>query len=113
MARHPDKVLLLFGPFPPPPLRQAVRFLCFAVLAVLPGLVTGCSRGEESRPAENRLSQLEAEVGRQREASAKAVAEYAPKVPGRLDDLTLPAADLLRQLPGVVEVEALVSPARP
>jgi hypothetical protein len=89
------------------------RHFCFAVLAALAGAAAGCSRGEESRPAEGRLSRLQAEVERQREASAKAAADYAPKVKGPLDDLTAPAADLLRQLPGVVEVEALVSPAKP
>jgi hypothetical protein len=89
------------------------RPFCSVVLAALACAAAGCSRAPESPPAEERLSRLEGEAERQRDASAKAAADYAPKVPGRLDDLTAPAADLLRQLPGVVEVEALVSPARP
>jgi hypothetical protein len=111
MPRHPDKVRLLFGPYTPPPLRNGRS--CFAVLAALACATAGCSSGGESQPAEGRLSRLQAEVERHREASAKAAADYAPKVKGRLDDLAAPAADLLRQLPGVVEVEALVSPAKP
>lgn len=43
--------------------------------------------------------------------AAKTVAGYTPANLGRIDDLSLPAADLLRQLPGVVEVEA-VPPAK-
>src|SRR5262245_23603232 len=89
------------------------RHFCIAILAALAGAAAGCSRGGDSQPAEGRLSRLQAEVERQREASAKGLAGYAPKVRGRLDDLTTPAAHLLRQLPGVVEVEALVSPAKP
>src|SRR5262245_39942469 len=37
----------------------------------------------------------------------------APKVDWRIDDLSTPAAELLRQLPGVVEVEVLVAPPNP
>jgi hypothetical protein len=88
------------------------RLLSFLALATLAG-AAGCSRGDEGRPAQGRLGRLEGQVERQREASANAVADYAPKVPGRLDDLTAPVADLLRELPGVVQVEALVSPAKP
>src|SRR5262249_9969003 len=46
-------------------------------------------------------------------ASERAVVEYKPKVSGRLDDLTTSAEALLRQLPGVVQVDTSVSVARP
>jgi hypothetical protein len=111
MPRHPDRVRLLFGPYQPPPLRKGHS--CFAILAALACAAAGCSSGGEGQPTEGRLSRLQVQVERQREASAKAAADYAPKVRGRLDDLTPPVADLLRQVPGVVEVEALVSPAKP
>jgi hypothetical protein len=39
--------------------------------------------------------------------------EYAPKIVGRIDDLAIPAADVLRQLPGVMDLEALVTAPRP
>ena len=37
--------------------------------------------------------------------TARAVAVYSPKTQGRIDDLTAPAVDILRGLPGVVRVE--------
>jgi hypothetical protein len=37
----------------------------------------------------------------------------APKLAGRLDDLAVPVADLLRQLPGVADVKVLVRAAKP
>jgi hypothetical protein len=46
--------------------------------------------------------QVEQEEGR----AKKVVADYNPAAPGRIDDLATPVAELLRQLPGVVEVEA-------
>jgi hypothetical protein len=100
VARHPDKVRLLS------------RLFSFLAIATLAG-TAGCSRGDESHPAEGRLSRLQGEVERQKKASAKAVADYASKVRGQLDDLTVPAVDLLRQLPGVVEMETLVAVAKP
>jgi hypothetical protein len=72
MLRHPDKVNLL------------PRLFSFLALAVVAG-AAGCSRGEEPRTAEGRLSRLQAEVERQREANPKAAAEYAPQLRGRLD----------------------------
>jgi hypothetical protein len=47
-----------------------------------------------------------------RRETADAVNAYTPKVKGRIDDLALPIADLLRQLPGVATVEVLVAPAK-
>lgn len=45
-------------------------------------------------------------VAEEEERAAKLVADYTPSTPGQIDDLSAPAADLLRQLPGVADVEA-------
>ncbi len=45
--------------------------------------------------------------------SAQVAAEYQPSIPGRLDDLTIPAEALVRGLPGVVGVEVAVSSLKP
>jgi hypothetical protein len=41
------------------------------------------------------------------------VKAYVPKVNGRIDDLSTPAAEILRQLPGVAKVEVLVAAKKP
>ena len=66
-----------------------------------------------SRPAstEDRRHKLKELVARQEKESAQAVASYLPKNKTRVDDLDSPVADLLRQLPGVVEVEVAVEVA--
>jgi hypothetical protein len=76
-------------------------------------LLAGCSKSGREPAAEDRILRLERQVEPQRKASAQAVAGYAPKLAGRLDDLAVPAADLLRQLPGVADVEVLVRVAKP
>jgi hypothetical protein len=73
----------------------------------------GCAKAGHEPNGESRLQWLEQQIEPQRKASAQAVAAYTPKLAGRLDDLTVPAADLLRQLPGVAEVEVLVRAAKP
>jgi hypothetical protein len=49
----------------------------------------------------------------ERWSSAEAVDVYAPKVTGRIDELAAPASDILHQLPGVADVEVLVSSPKP
>jgi hypothetical protein len=52
-------------------------------------------------------------VVRQRRETDEAVPAYVPAVAGDLDDLSCPAADILKRLPGVVEVEVLDAAPRP
>jgi len=73
-------------------------------------LVAGCNHAPPASTP--KLADLQAQVERQRRVSDQAVASYTPRVAGRIDDLSVPAADLLRQLPGVAEVEVLVAPAK-
>jgi hypothetical protein len=42
----------------------------------------------------------------------KSTDDFAPKVQGRLDDLAVPATDIVRQLPGVASVEQPLQPAK-
>ena len=59
-----------------------------------------------------RIPDLKRQVEEEQKRATKAVADYRPRTPGRIDDLATPAAELLRQLPGVVEVEA-TTPSKP
>ena len=61
----------------------------------------------ERIPALNKL------VAEQEEESAQAVANYRPSNKARIDDLDVSVVDLLRQLPGVVQVEVSVAAEKP
>jgi hypothetical protein len=63
--------------------------------------------------SENRLTMLRGTVEQQEKESAAAAASYAPKVTARLDDLTASAEFVLRQLPGVVQVDVAVPAQEP
>lgn len=62
---------------------------------------------------EDRRPKLKELVARQEKESAQAVAAYLPKNKTRVDDLNSQVADLLRQLPGVDEVEVAVAAEKP
>lgn len=62
---------------------------------------------------EDRRPKLKELVARQEKESAQAVASYLPKNKTRVDDLDSQVADLLRELPGVVEVEVAVAAEKP
>ena len=71
-------------------------------------------RGYVTAPSsEDRIQKLKEQITEQEVESAKAVAEYAPASKVRIDDLASPVADLLRQLPGVVQVEVAVAAKKP
>jgi hypothetical protein len=74
----------------------------FFALVWLPG-----NRQASSPPAksEDRIPRLTRLVAEQEEESAQAVASYQPKTQARIDDLGISVVDLLRQLPGVAQVE--------
>lgn len=59
------------------------------------------------------ISKLKRQITDQEIESARAAANYAPLVKIQIDDLKSPVADLLRSLPGVVQVEALVKSEKP
>jgi len=55
---------------------------------------------------EDRILALKKLVANQEAESGREVMKYQPKTQARIDDFGIPAADLLRQLPGVARVEA-------
>jgi hypothetical protein len=59
------------------------------------------------------FANLQDAPGSQQDLYNKAVADYVPKVKGRIDDLAVPAAKVLRQLPGVASVDQPLKPAHP
>src|SRR5947209_13537283 len=65
------------------------------------------AKTEDRRP---KLKQL---VADQEKESTQAVANYLPTNKTRIDDLDAQVVDLLRQLPGVIEVEVAVAAAKP
>lgn len=81
------------------------------VLLVILGL--GCSRGGSGPMPSSPSEKIAQQVEQERQSSAAAVDAYIPKVKGHIDDLAAPAADILRQLPGVAEVEVLVRAPKP
>jgi hypothetical protein len=68
---------------------------------------------QPSTRAENRIPQLQKLLAEQEEESAQAVTLYQPKIKGRIDDLGIQVAGILRQLPGVVQVTVAVSADEP
>jgi hypothetical protein len=68
-------------------------------LAVVTTLVVRCSKGTNEPAPENRIRQLEQQVEQEKLTTQEAADSYVPKLPGRIDDLAAPAADILRQLP--------------
>jgi hypothetical protein len=75
--------------------------------------VAGCSSRPETATIGDRIKQLEQQVEHERHSSEQAVKTYVPKAAGKLDDLTTPAGDILRELPGVADVEILVKAQKP
>jgi hypothetical protein len=65
---------------------------------------------EAARLAVAKLDQGIFQPDRQADA---AVAAYRPAIAGRIDDLSIDAASILRQLPGVIRVEVAVSVDKP
>jgi hypothetical protein len=69
------------------------------------------SRIDDSQ-IEVRFTNLQDVVASQRVFYKKAIDEYVPKVLGTIDDLAVPAAEILRKLPGVASVEQPLKPAK-
>lgn len=95
------------------------RGAALPVLAMLAGFVAlvwlSGNRQSSSPPSandEDRIPKLTKLVADQEKESAQAVADYQPKAQARIDDLDISVDDLLRQLPGVVQVEVGVRPGK-
>jgi hypothetical protein len=63
--------------------------------------------------AKARIAKLKDRISQEKAAAEDAVSRYAPTTPGRIDELTTPAADLLGGLPFVAKVEVALRARRP
>jgi hypothetical protein len=70
-------------------------------------------QSQRQQPMMDRRPELRRLVAKQEAESAQAVAEYQPTLRNRIDDLNISAVDILRPLPGVVQVEACVKVEKP
>lgn len=61
----------------------------------------------------NRIPKLKKQIAEQEVESDQAVAKYLPITKTRIDDLDSPVVDLLRKLPGVVQVDVSVTAKNP
>lgn len=99
-------------------MRRVLPFLVIVIAAVaLAFWLKGRSGSPTSSPApvttEDRIPKLKKQIAEQEEESAQAVAKYAPAIKTRIDDLDSPVVDLLRGLPGIVQVEVGVAVKKP
>jgi len=63
-------------------------------------------RQDPPNSTNNRIAKLTKLVADQEQESSQAVANYLPKINSRIDDLGISVDDLLRQLPGAVQVDS-------
>jgi hypothetical protein len=84
--------------------------IAFALLVIV---AAGCSKDSSVPHHMSPTERLTQQIEQERQSSAHAVDTYVPKFQGRIDELAAPAADILRQLPGVADVEVLVSSPKP
>ena len=97
-------------------MRKAVGILVVVIGAVaLAFFLKGNSRTATPTPTaiENRIPKLQKRLADRKKEIEGAVDAYSPKANSRIDDLSVPAAEILRGLPGVVQVEMLVKADKP
>src|SRR5262245_38735371 len=94
-------------------MRSRLRIPGVALLLAAVAAVWLLLRGGDPHPITTRIPELEAQLEQVEGETEKAVADYQPTTADRIDDLTISAASLLKQLPGVAKVEALLSPEKP
>lgn len=97
-------------------MRKAAAILVVVIGAVALALfLKGNSRTATPTPTaiENRIPMLKQRLAEREKEIEQAVSSYAPKSKARIDDLAAPADEILRDLPGVVQVEFLVKADKP
>jgi hypothetical protein len=82
-------------------------------LLVWPGSQPPQQQPDGPAPIKTRIPELTALAAEVQAEAEAAAANYTPKLVGNVADLSLPAADILKQLPGVEQVETLVAVAKP
>jgi hypothetical protein len=81
--------------------------------AAPPGGLPSTQRKEGCFRLAGRPADLRDRLPEARAQAEKAVRDYSPTDPAPIADVTTPAAELLRRLPGVVKVEVLVACPKP
>lgn len=94
------------------PKRIRKVFLGVALILAL-GFVVYLSRNRPTNPIVDRRSELRKLVAEQESASVQAVLKYQPTTNSPIDDLSTSAVELLRGLPGVIQVDASVQVEKP
>jgi hypothetical protein len=90
--------------------KPAASVAFFAIfLPVLVAVVYFKPRQDDTQDIKKRIANLTEELKQAR----KETPSYRPISPGNLDDLSLSAEDILRQIPGVAQVEVLVPAKNP
>src|SRR5262245_747913 len=88
--------------------RSTPAFLALSV-SVLAVVLYFKSRQDETQEIKKRIARLEEQVGKAR----KETPSYRPKNAGRIDNLSYSAEDILRQIPGIADVEVAVPAKNP
>lgn len=73
----------------------------------------GNSRTATPAAIQNRIPTLQKRLADWKKEIERAVAAYSPKANSQIDDLSAPAAEILRGLPGVVQVEVVAKSDKP
>lgn len=68
---------------------------------------------QSHQPVIDRRPELRKQIVEQEAESAQAVAKYRPSTTAQITELDIPAADILRGLPGVIQVEVLAKADKP
>jgi hypothetical protein len=76
-------------------------------------LATGCSESKPKIVLEDRTLDLQKQLEQQRKVNDQALKSYSPSAKGSIADLSTDAAAILHQLPGVANVEIMVSSKQP
>jgi hypothetical protein len=92
--------------------RTAVLVVVFLIGSV--ALVFYLNRtSQRQQSIVDRCPELRKLVAVQEAESAQAVTNYQPKTTARIDDIDIPATEILRPLPGVVQVEVCLNAEKP
>jgi len=95
--------------------RSAVRVVVILIGSV--ALVIYLNRTSQPQRQQqtivDRRPELRKLVAMQEAESAQAITNYQPKTTARIDDLNIPATEILRPLPGVVQVEVCLKAEKP
>ncbi|MBI2806080.1 MAG: hypothetical protein HYX68_13955 [Planctomycetes bacterium] len=91
----------------------ALGLMTVGLVALAIYIYTTRHRPSQQPTTEDRRPKLRKLVADQEAESAQALTNYKPKITARLDDLSAHVDDLLRAVPGVIQVEVLVKANKP